>query len=104
MVLTWLEPAKDSLKAIADYYRQEYSVKSAKQIVSKIRLTVEKLKDFPQMGSVDILLEDEPVVYRSLVLTKTYKVVYYIDTDKIYISDIWDCRQAPENNVKNIKQ
>lgn len=104
MVLRWLVPAKESLKQIADYYKKEYSINSAKKIINQIRTTVEKLKDFPQMGSIDLLLEDEPLAYRSLVITKIYKVVYYVDSDIIYISDIWDCRQDPEVNVRKIEQ
>lgn len=104
MVLTWLAPAKESLKEIAEYYKREYSKSSASKIVRQIRVAVENLKDFPQMAAVELLLEDEPIIYRSLVVTGTYKVIYYIGSNTIYIYDIWDCRQAPETNVKKIKE
>ena len=104
MVLTWLEPAKESLKEITDYYKGKYSTRSAQKIVNQIIMAVKKLKDFPQMAAVELLLEDEPLIYRSLVVTSTYKVVYYIDSETVYIYDIWDCRQSPQTNVKKIKK
>lgn len=104
MVLTWLAPAKESLKEIADYYKREYSESAARKIVSQIRIAVEKLKDFPEMAAVEPLLEGEPLIYRSLVIRNTYKVIYSISIDMLYIYDIWDCRQAPETNVKKVKR
>jgi len=104
MVLIWLEPAKESLRAIRNYYKKEYSIKSAKKIVTQINSSVNLLKNFPEMASIEPLLVDEPLAYRSLVATRTYKVIYYVENNKIYIFDIWDCRQAPESNVKKIKE
>lgn len=56
------------------------------------------------MAAVELLLEDEPIIYRSLVVTGTYKVIYYIGSNTVYIYDIWDCRQVPETNLKKIKE
>jgi hypothetical protein len=33
---------------------------------------------------------------------KIFKVIYYIENEVINIAEIWDCRQAPETNVKKI--
>ncbi|MFT4071154.1 MAG: hypothetical protein QM654_04440 [Dysgonamonadaceae bacterium] len=51
MVLTWLAPAKESLKEITDYYKGEYSENSARKIVRQIRMEVNKLKDFAEMAA-----------------------------------------------------
>ena len=56
------------------------------------------------MAAVELLLENEPIIYRSLVVIGTYKVIYYIGSNTVYIYDIWDCHQAPETNVKKIKE
>ncbi|WP_085535418.1 type II toxin-antitoxin system RelE/ParE family toxin [Massilibacteroides vaginae] len=104
MVLIWLSPAKESLKEITDYYKKEYSERAARKIVRQIKTAVMKLKDFPEMAAVEFLLEDEPLIYRSLVVTSTYKVVYYIGSDVIYVYDIWDCRQSPETNKRKSKK
>lgn len=104
MVLIWLTKARASLKEIAEYYKKEYSEQSAKKIVSQIRTAVDKLKNFPELAAIEPLLEDMPKTFRSLVVARNYKVIYYIDSETIYISRIWDCRQAPETNVKKIKE
>jgi plasmid stabilization system protein ParE len=35
-------------------------------------------------------------MYRSLVVEKSYKVVYYIKDDTVHISALFDCRQDPQ--------
>lgn len=103
MVLKWLTRAKASLKEIAKYNEKEYSEQSAKKIVSEITLDVNKLKKFPELAAIEPLLKHRVKTYRSLVIAKNYKAVYYIDGEIIYISQIWDCRQSPKTNLKKVK-
>lgn len=103
MVIKWLAPSRKSLKDIVAYYKKEHAENAALKIVTEIRTSVEKLKEFPELAAVEPLLKNRTKVYRSLVATKTYKVVYYIENETINISDIWDCRQSPETNKKKVK-
>lgn len=99
----WLTPAKESLREIAIYYKKEYGEKPAKKVVSDITTSGNKLKYFPEMAAIEPLLKNRTKTYRSLVIKKTYKVIYYIDRNIIYIADIWDCRQSPKTNTSKIK-
>lgn len=47
------------------------------------------------MASVEQLLDGEPEMFRSLVVLRRYKVIYYVTDETIYVADIWDCRQDP---------
>lgn len=100
MVLKWLLPAKESLKEIVDYYKEGYGINTARRIANQLKKSSKKLKRFPQMAAIEPLLKDEPIVYRSLVVTKNYKVIYYIGENTIYVYDIWDCRQNPDRLKK----
>lgn len=104
MVIKWLNRAIDSLQQIAEYYKQEYSENSANKIVSEIRTTVGKLKDFPELAAIEPLLKNRAKTYRSLVISKKYKAVYYIDNNTVYISQIWDCRQNPKKLKDKIRR
>ncbi|MBB4037078.1 plasmid stabilization system protein ParE [Dysgonomonas hofstadii] len=104
MVIKWLAPSRQSLKDIVAYYKKEYAENAALKLITEIRTSVERLKEFPELAAVEPLLMSRDKTYRSLVVTKTYKVIYYIENDIINISDIWDCRQSPETNKKKIKE
>lgn len=50
----------------------------------------------PSLGFVETLLSDSPRGYRSLVVNKLNKMVYYVGNDTvIYIVDFWDIRREP---------
>ncbi len=46
------------------------------------------------MGAVELLLEEEPLVYRYLVI-KHNKILYTIEENYIFVHLLWDCRQDP---------
>lgn len=52
------------------------------------------------MAPIEPLLQERKEVFRSLVVRKNYKVIYYIQNTIIYIADIWDCRQDPDRLLK----
>ena len=54
------------------------------------------------MGLVEPLLEGRNKVYRSLVIHKLYKLVYYVDEETIYIADLWDVRRDPDRLIARL--
>ncbi len=97
MVIVWHSVAKERLKDIFDYYLLVAGHKVAAKFIDKIQTSVERLVMMPLMASVELLLEGEPEMYRSLVIAERYKAIYYIDGEKIVVFDIWDCRQNPNS-------
>lgn len=59
----------------------------------------------PCLGMVEPLLEGRNKVYRSLVVHRYFKLVYYIDdvNDVINIVDIWDVRREPKGLSQSVK-
>ncbi len=104
MEIKWLSPAKKSLSEIYNYYKKERSTKTAKKVTSSIQSSIERLITFPEMAPLESLLNDCTKPYRSLVTTYAYKVIYYIEDDIIYITDIWDCRRSPDGNRNKIEK
>ncbi|MDR1896354.1 MAG: type II toxin-antitoxin system RelE/ParE family toxin [Prevotellaceae bacterium] len=95
MEIIWLPLAEKAIDDIFGFYAEK-NVYVARKIVSDILRATERLSDFPEMAAVEQFLQEQPKTFRSLVVKKIHKVVYYIETDRIYIADVWDCRQNPE--------
>lgn len=97
----WTDFAKNGLKNIFDYHRKKVSLKIAKQITEKIIRKGEGLSNFPDIGSVEQLLEEMPQNFRYVISTN-YKIIYWVNDDKnrIEILDIFDTRQNPEKILR----
>jgi len=102
MVIIWLPLAEESLEDIFLFY-EEKSLQVARTIISDIRQATKQLSIFPEMAAVEQFLSERPEIFRSLVVRQTYKIVYFIKNQCIYIADIWDCRQNPNTLVKRVK-
>lgn len=77
-----------------DYLKITYGKSVAFRTRNEIEQKIFLLKSFPDMGTVELLLEDEPLTYRYLVV-KHSKILYTVEADYIFIHLLWDCRQNP---------
>jgi len=96
MVIKWSLIAEERLKAIFDYFFDVASYKTAFKIVSEIINTVDLLSSMPLIAPIEPILENEKETFRSLVIKRHYKVIYFIEENNVNIVDVWDCRQDPE--------
>lgn len=55
------------------------------------------------MAPIEPLLEGYLHPYRSPVVKKKYKIIYYISNDLIYITAVWDCRRSDNRLLRFIK-
>ena len=58
----------------------------------------------PRMAAIELLLEEFPREYRSLVVMRKYRVVYFIEDEIVHISAVWDCRRNPDTLVKEFEE
>ena len=103
MVIIWLPEARKHLKEIYLFYKTNRSLNAAIKVRKEIYTSVTYLKKFPLMAHIEIFSAKSSINYHALVVGKYFKVVYYIDKKKIYISAIFDCQQDPETNEKKVK-
>jgi len=105
MKVIWEEPASRRLDEVYEFIAAE-SLTAAVKIFNDIVNQTARLADFPQMAAVEPLLVDLPETFRSLVIHRNYKAVYYIDNaaEEVIIVDLWDCRQNPSDLTKSIKK
>ena len=93
------EPAKFHLREIHDYYKQFASRKIADKIKRGIIEKLKALKDNPHIGKKEEHLEDLNLNHRRMV-EGNYKIVYRIDGETIFITDIFDARQNPDKMLE----
>jgi plasmid stabilization system protein ParE len=105
MNITLLPRAIKRLNEIYNFIRKQ-SVIAAAGVYNDILDEIDTLKHFPAMATIEPFLVDEGKRYRSLVVKKHYKVIYYIDedADTVYVVTIWDCRQNPGMLKKEIAE
>ena len=96
MKVLWTKFAESQLDCIHDYI-QTQNPHAAISIYNDILDASAMLAYFPQMASIEPLLSEFSEEYRSLVVHRNYKVVYYVDNETtIYVVAVFDCRQNPE--------
>ena len=86
--------AKTQIKTIYSYHKAVASIDVAKKIKSEIDIAILKLKDFPEAGQIEEYMAQFGKPYRRLV-TSHYKIIYRIDGDIVFITDVFDSRQSP---------
>ena len=100
MIIQWTQKAESQLDAIFDFIKVESEI-SAYRIYNQILDEVEILTKHPNIAPVEPFLEDALITYRSLLVNRKYKVVYFVKSEIIYIVAVFDCRQNP-NKLKKL--
>ena len=92
----WTDFAKSELRKINKYFRENTSLRVAKNETQKIRISTHRLKKQPEIGQVEQLLSGRKLEFRYLV-HQTYKIIYWINLDQnqIEIIDVFDTHQHP---------
>ena len=85
------------------YLKVTFGKRIAFRVKNDIEEKVFLLKLFPNMGTVESLLEEEPLVYRYLVI-KHNKILYTVEENYVFIHLLWDCRRDPIHLMDLIKE
>jgi plasmid stabilization system protein ParE len=103
MKIIWPKLAEDSLISIYNYYRQVAGISIAKKIRSEILASTRQLREHPNSGQIEEVLEQLREGHRYLVKNH-HKIIYKPIMDGILITDVFDTRQDPikMNNPKRI--
>jgi plasmid stabilization system protein ParE len=103
MKVKWTLLAKDGLREIANYIKKNFGAQARMDFLHDVKHTNKLLGSQPYMGPIELTLDGHPEGFRSIVVHKLSKIIYYIDNDHIEVADFWNCRQAPENLANRIK-
>src|SRR3954465_4666486 len=95
MKLVYTEQAIISLQECLDFLPPETSDEKRIKIREQILNKADKLTSNPKLGQREEYLYAIENEYRRIIISK-YKILYRIEKDTIFITDIFDSRQNPE--------
>jgi len=92
----WTAFAKNELKKIFNFYKDEASLNVAEKLTTEITQEALIFEKQPNIGQIEELLKHRDQSFRHLVY-KNYKIIYWINAQKsrIEIIDVFDTRQNP---------
>ena len=70
---------------------------------NQVEQVVLSLAETPTMGKIDPLFAHRKQTYRSIIVRRKNKIVYYIKDDTINIAAFWDTRREPKNQARQTK-
>lgn len=85
-----------------DYYLKYFGKQATENLAANIDEKVKRLLRFPDIGHPEPLLRNKSILYRSLIVDKNHKLVYYIKGNTIRIAAFWDMRMHPNRLSKKI--
>ena len=104
MQVIWLDEAKALFKEAISFGMLAFGEKAVIRFVDEVQKTDERLSVFPLLGKIEPSLKGLGQEYRSLVIHRNYKVIYYIDDDIVFIASFWSTRCDPESLRSEIKK
>ena len=97
MKLIVQKAADRQIDKVYAYGEQAFGIRVAEELHERILQSLRTLTAQPYIGKVEPLLAGRRYIYRSLVVHKYFKLIYYIDESRqtIYIAALWDTRREP---------
>lgn len=102
MKVFWTKFALDSLSDIYGYYKNNVSVNVACNIRDKILSSTNQLEKHSLSGQIEEFLMDLGEGHR-YIIRGNYKIIYKIQDERVYVTDIFDTRQSPDKISKRNK-
>ena len=102
MKVIWLPQAKKQLFQMARYIFKEFGQKARTDFMQDVKHINMLLSENPNMGPEEPLLADRSITYRSYVVNRLNKIVYFIKDDHIEVADFWDVRREPKKLAQRI--
>ena len=96
----WHKQAREALRKTAAYIRKNYGLQVREDFRNEVDQVQTLLKSNPYMGHEEPLLANRSIKYRSFVINRLNKIVYYFEGDTIHIADFWDTRREPTKQAQ----
>ncbi|MCR5456397.1 MAG: type II toxin-antitoxin system RelE/ParE family toxin [Bacteroidales bacterium] len=105
MKIKWANIALEQLEQVADYIYDSFGESRENIFEEQVKHVTNLLASNPYMGALEPLLEGRSESYRSVLVNRRSKMVYYIDENNgtIIIAAFWDCRSEPLTNVRHLE-
>ena len=103
MKIYWHKRAVEQLHQVEAYILRTFGEQVREEFMSEVEQTVLSVAKMPAMGKIDPLFVHRKQTYRSIIVRRLNKIVYYVKGDTRCIVAFWDTRREPRNQVRQTK-
>ena len=103
MKIHWHKRAAAQLHQVEEYVLRDFGERVRQEFMDEVEQAVFFLFFMPTMGKLDPLFAHRKQAYRSIIVRKLNKVVYYIKGDTLHVAAFWDTRREPKNQAKQTR-
>jgi len=96
MRVIWSELAEAQLERSIAFVSILWGEATGQQLLRESRRISRLLALHPRLGHPEPLLAERPQGYRSIVIGRYNKLIYFITEKEVRIAALWDTRRAPE--------
>lgn len=100
MTVLWHKRAAEALHQVEEYVFCSFGEQIRQEFMNEVEKSVLALADNPSIGRVDPLFAHRKQEYRSIIVRKLNKIVYYIKNDTVHIAAFWDTRREPKKQAQ----
>ena len=103
MKIVWDPGAYKELCNIQGYILHKFGKITQRKYTQEVENITAALVSMPQYGRIDPLFMNRKRFYRSVIISKLSKLVYYVDGEIIHIAAMWDTRKDPNTQVSKVE-
>ena len=96
MNIRWHKRAAAQLHQVEEYVLRDFGERIRQEFMDEVEQAVLSLADMPTMGKIDPLFVHRKQAYRSIIVRRLNKIVYYVQGNTIHIAAFWDTRREPK--------
>lgn len=98
MTIHWHKRAGAALHQVEEYVLENFGEDERQKFMNDIEQAVLSLASMPAMG----IFAHRKQAYRSIIVRRLNKIVYYVKDDIIHIAAFWDTRREPKRQANQI--
>lgn len=103
MKIHWHKRASAQLHQIEKYVLRDFGERIRQEFMDEVEQATVSLADMPNMGIIDPLFAHRKQTYRSFIVRKLNKIVYYVKDDTLHIAAFWDTRREPKSQARQTR-
>ncbi len=99
MKIRWHKRAAAQLHQVEQYVLRDFGEHVRQEFMDEVEQAVLSLADMPELGKIDPLFAHRKQAYRSIIVRRLNKVVYYVKDDMLHVAAFWDTRREPRGQA-----
>ena len=84
---------------VEQYVLRDFGEHVRQEFMDEVEQAVLSLADMPELGKIDPLFVHRKQAYRSIIVRRLNKVVYYVKDDMLHVAAFWDTRREPRGQA-----